>query len=995
MPIRQSSRRHSIALKLALLLPTTCVLCVMLAGAWLARSEAERLRELARENIAQQAIELARLVDLHIDNQKRLALSANQTVSEQAFAAPTGDVALPPLQPDGSRRQDDEVSAAFIAAGHQSSEQVAGLFQQTAVIWRVLTPTLRDSLFNFYFISEEQFIRIFPPQWALEIEAEHDFQQDVFYNVATPEKNPSRKPVWTPMYYDDVWHRWMTSLIVPVYVGGQFRGITGNDLVLDELFTTIDDYVQSHDDIDVLLVNEHGELITDSHQLSVLLSQQAKMNTLLTAQTSPLLPETEVAKWLSGHVQDYRLDQNGHPYYASPQRLDSIGWYLVLVGDKTFVNERIVNMQLQLFWIALLIGVLTGLLVYQLFSRIFLRPLRQLATASADIAEGHWDTPLPPEGKDEIGLLNHSFADMVSEVRRLVQGLESEIHEKQLAERDNRKLLQAVEQAGNGVVIVDRQLRIEYANQRFLEMTGFNLQEMLKKPVGDVLPLESALLATMDSGNLTRAAQTERQWPHKREGTTTVLQTLSPLFDGDKQITHYLISGENITELKRSQAEVERLAFQDALTGLDNRHLFRRQLQASLERVRRTHARAALIYIDLDYFKEINDSLGHDAGDEVLKEVSKRLSSAIRRDDSCARLGGDEFAIILNNVGTANDVAQIAEDLLARLETPVQLHGRLQPIAASLGVTLIPDDGDEAVQVMKNADLALYKAKEAGRHCYRFFTVELQHAAEQRHEMDLRLRQALNEQQFLLYWQPKISLQDFRVSGFEALIRWQYQSSILTPDKFLHIAEDNGLIQEIGRWVLQQAMREQHALSSAIGHPVQISVNLSPRQFADTTLIADCRRSLQQSGLSPSLLELEITENSLIHDINEATKMLGALKQLGVRVAIDDFGIGHCSLSYLRQLPVNTLKIDRSFVRDLPLDQSNNAIVAAVLAMAANLRLDVVAEGIETSAQQNSLVLGGCQYGQGFLYGRPMPLAQIESWYGEFKQRFQQAASIS
>ena len=176
---------------------------------------------------------------------------------------------------------------------------------------------------------------------------------------------------------------------------------------------------------------------------------------------------------------------------------------------------------------------------------------------------------------------------------------------------------------------------------------------------------------------------------------------------------------------------------------------------------------------------------------------------------------------------------------------------------------------------------------------------------------------------------------------------------------------------------------------------MQISVNLSPRQFADTTLIADCRRSLQQSGLAPSLLELEITENSLIHDINEATKMLGALKQLGIRVAIDDFGIGHCSLSYLRQLPVNTLKIDRSFVRDLPLDQSSNAIVAAVLAMAANLRLDVVAEGIETSAQQNSLVLGGCQYGQGFLYGRPMPLAQVESWYGEFKPRFQQPASIS
>ena len=995
MPIRSQSLRHSIALKLALLLPVTCVLCVMLAGAWLARSEAERLRTQARQALVQQTVELARLIDANIDSKKRLALAANRMVAEQAFANPPRDAVAPPLRDDGSRRQDDGLSAAFIAAGHQDSEQVAELFQQTETIWRVLTPTLSDSLFNFYFISEEQFIRIFPPQWALEIEAEHDFHQDVFYSVAMPEKNPTRQPVWTPMYYDDVWQKWMTSLIVPVYVDEQFRGITGNDFVLDELFVTINEFVQSHSNTEALLVNNNGELITDSTHLSALLAQQAEMNTLLQAQQSPLLPQTEVEKWLSGKLGDYQLKYQEKPFYGSPQRLNSLDWYLVLVGDETFVNERIVGMQLQLLVITLIVGGLISLLVYQLFSRFVLRPLRQLAIASVAIAEGQWDTPLPPEGKDEIGRLNHSFAGMVSEVRRLVQGLEQEIHEKQKAERANRKLLQAVEQAGNGVLIVDRQLQIEYANQRFLEMTGYLLQEILKKPVSEVLPLESALLATMDNGNLMRATQTERQWPHKREGATTVLQTLSPLFDGDKQITHYLISGENITELKRSQAEVERLAFQDALTGLDNRHLFRRQLQASLERVRRTHARAALIYIDLDYFKEINDSLGHDAGDDVLKEVSKRLSGAIRRDDSCARLGGDEFAIILNNVGTANDVAQIAEDLLARLETPVQLHGRMQPIAASLGVTLIPDDGDEPVQVMKNADLALYKAKEAGRHCYRFFTIELQHAAEQRHEMDLRLRQALNEQQFLLYWQPKITLSDFRVSGFEALIRWQYQSSILTPDKFLHIAEDNGLIQEIGRWVLQQAMREQHTLSSAIGHPVQISVNLSPRQFADTTLIADCRRSLQQSGLAPSLLELEITENSLIHDINEATKMLGALKQLGIRVAIDDFGIGHCSLSYLRQLPVNTLKIDRSFVRDLPLDQSSNAIVAAVLAMAANLRLDVVAEGIETSAQQNSLVLGGCQYGQGFLYGRPMPLAQVESWYGEFKPRFQQPASIS
>lgn len=994
MPSKTPRIRHSIALRLALMLLAACVLCVLIAGALLARSEADRLRSEARDTIRRNSIELAEMLDQDVSVAKTLALSANEMIAERAFRTPARASALPPLADDGSRRQHDGISAAFIAKDHPTDKAIADLFAQTETIWRVLTPTLSDSLFNFYLITEEQFIRIFPPQWALEIEAEHNFKEDVFYSVATPEKNPARTPVWTPMYYDDVWQKWMTSLIVPVYVNEEFRGITGNDFILDDLFSRLMQFVRLHDYVNVLLLNDKGELVADSERLHAILEKRAKMNTLLEFGESSLLPATAINELLLATPLELVQDIKGRPHFVSAQRLDSLGWHVVLVGDETFVNERIIALQTQLLLSTLVVGVALAAIIFLILSRTVLRPLRQLVNASTEIASGQWDTPLPEEGKNEIGQLNHSFADMVNEMRRLVNGLEQEIAEKQHAERANRKLLQAIEQAGNGVLIVDKLLHIEYANQRFLEMTGYHLPDLLQRQLNEVISLETALLQTMHEGSLSRATQSERKWQHVRDGSTAVLQTISPLFDSNREISHYLISGENINALKRTQAEVERLAFQDPLTNLDNRHLFRRHLQASLERVRRTQTRAALIYLDLDLFKEVNDTLGHDAGDELLKEVANRLSTAIRKDDSCARLGGDEFAIILNNVGNVNNCANIAAHLLEKLEAPFTLHGRQQPISASLGITMIPDDGDEAIQVMKNADLALYKAKEAGRHCYRFFTIELQHAVEHRHEMDLRLRNALSKEQFLLYWQPQIDLDTFRVTGFEALIRWQFNDAVLTPDKFLPIAEDNGLIQEIGRWVLRQAMTEQKHLSEAIGSDIRISVNLSPRQFSDQALLDDCRATLANADMSADLLEFEITENSLIQDIDQATEMLNSLRQLGVRVAIDDFGIGHCSLSYLRQLPVNTLKIDRSFVRDLPLDNSSNAIVAAVLAMSKKLSLQVVAEGIELNDQQDALTLGGCQYGQGYLYGRPMPVEHVAEWYAQFRQQFIRQESL-
>lgn len=986
-----SHYRHSIALKLALLLLVACVVCVMIAGALIASNEAARLREEARTSIRSDTKELSQLLSDKITHQKTLALAANELVSMEMFNSPTSTSRLPETGLDGARRSDDGLSAAFVNKYQVNHPSLPQLFQRSKELWTVLAPSLRSSLFNFYFISEEQFIRIFPPQWALEIEAEHNFHEDVFYSVATPLHNPKRLPVWTPMYYDDVWQKWMTSLIVPVYRNDQFMGITGNDFILNDVFETLNEFVARHPGSTAVLLDKNGDVITDSTSIAELVNRNVKMNTLLDAEAPGYLPTYLKSEIHNARHQaiEFEATINTEPHFANVVYVPAIEWYVVLLGNESTVNHSINRLQRQLLLVTSIVGLVIAIVVFLMLSRIVLKPLRQLAMATAEIAEGKWDIPLPPEGKNEIGLLSHNFANMVTEVKRLVHGLESEIEEKEKAENDNRKLLQALEQAGNGVLIVGITLDIEYANQRFMEMTGYRLSDISQKSLARVLPIEPTLLETMATGQLQRTNQSEKLWPHLQGKSTWVLQSISPLHNQHGQISHYVVSGEDIDELKNSQAEVERLAFQDTLTHLDNRHLFRRHLTAALERVRRTGNMAALMYLDLDYFKEVNDSMGHDTGDMLLIEVAHRIQRTIRKDDHCARLGGDEFAIILNNIRDVSACVQVATSILSALETPAKIHDRLIPISASIGVTIIPADGNDAVQLMKNADLALYKAKAAGRRCYRLFTVELQHAVEQRRELDTRIRTAIRNQEFLLYWQPQIELKTMRVIGFEALIRWQSQNTIITPDKFLPVAEENGLINDIGRWVLRQAIMDQSALTEAIGETMRISVNLSPRQFADETLLGDIRHCIDNMRFSPNSLELEITENSLIQNINGANDILSALQSLGVRVAIDDFGIGHCSLSYLRQLPVNTLKIDRSFVRNLAEDESSNAIVDAVLAMSKKLKLDVVAEGIEYTAHHDILKDSGCQYGQGYLFGKPMPLVSIAPWYKEYKEKFQ------
>ncbi len=967
--------RHSLAFRLALTLLLGCVLCASVVGALLARSETRHLRDQLQLNVQQDTNHLATLLDQDFARRLSLARAANAVVTSNLFRTPLdAPPPLPPRQPDASLRSFDGESGAFIGPNHEADAKLALLWSRSAALWQTLAAPMRDSFFNFYLLTRIGFIRMAPEDWVHGVKSDHLVDAESFLKPVGPEQNPQRQPIWTAVYYDDFLQHWMTSLLLPVYHGERFFGATGADVVLDEVFELMLRQAADTALSTALLIDEQGRVIADSSQYQA--SAKPEQRFANTGQ-SPLLPAVQLDALRTQGRLDYRVAVGDEQFVASGRRIDTLGWHVVIARSEQPLRERGYAVQQQMTLLTVLMGVLLAGLLFLLIARLVLVPVRHLSESAQRIAAGDWDCPLPAEGPDEIGQLSHSFARMLGEVRRLIAGLRQEIAGKETAEAATRKLTHAIEQAGNGMLIADRDLNVEYVNARFTALTGISADDARGAKASDLLSLENSQLAALRDGRLGEVLQSEERWRHRNGEITWVLQTLSPLLDAKGQCTHFLISGEDITTLKRTQAEVERLAFHDPLTGLDNRHLFRNRLQQTLEHVRRYGGLSALLYVDLDLFKEVNDTLGHDAGDDLLREVARRLRQSVRRDDTCARLGGDEFALLLPQIADASDCARVAEHLLRQMATPFMLQERSISIGASIGITLIPGDGMDAVQLMKNADLALYKAKAAGRNGFQFFTPELQQQAVQRLLIDAQLREALAGDEFRLYWQPQIALGDGRVMGMEALLRWQRGNELIAPDRFLPVAEANGLIIDIGRWVLEAACRDLARLRGLGYHQLRGAINLSPRQLQDDQLITRCREALQRHQLPAQRLEIEITEHSVIQDFQQAVLKLRALRALGVGIAVDDFGIGHCSLSYLRQLPITTLKIDRSFVRDLPEDSSSAAIIAAVLAMANTLGLNVVAEGIEELSQHDYLRASGCAVGQGYYYGRPMPMEQL------------------
>jgi diguanylate cyclase (GGDEF)-like protein len=432
----------------------------------------------------------------------------------------------------------------------------------------------------------------------------------------------------------------------------------------------------------------------------------------------------------------------------------------------------------------------------------------------------------------------------------------------------------------------------------------------------------------------------------------------------------------HLAELRTAEAQLKRLARYDSLTGLPNRSFFLETFAQTLLRTERRKARAALIFVDLDGFKGVNDNLGHAAGDLLLRTMAERLKTVTRRTDVVARIGGDEFTILVEDLGRADDAALVALGVLAQIAAPCTINEREVAMSASAGISVYPEDGVEAETLLRHADLAMYRAKQEGRNTYRFFTTAMSERARERMILQGSLRQALERGEFELHYQP--TLHRDGAPSLEALIRWRHpERGLIAPAEFIAGAEESGLILPMGAWVLRQAARFASAMRR---QDVRVAVNLSARQFLQPDLVDNVKAALEETGLAPERLELEVTESAVMSDAEEVRERLDRLRGLGVQLTLDDFGSGYSSLSYLKRFRFHRLKIDRSFVQDLPDDADDAAIVDAILAMARSLGLDVVAEGVETEEQRAFLEARGCPGFQGYLFSKPLPPAEVEAY---------------
>ena len=574
-----------------------------------------------------------------------------------------------------------------------------------------------------------------------------------------------------------------------------------------------------------------------------------------------------------------------------------------------------------------------------------------------------------------LGLLGIAFAAYWVH-RHLTQRLH-DLGEQELSAKVFEDGLQAI-------VITDPQGDILRVNPMFSEMTGFEPDEVIGR---NITLIESDTHGPDFQADLWHTLRSDgswvgEMWKRRKSGETfATWESISAVDDEAGGHLSYIFMFQDITDRKLFSSRLEQLAHYDPLTHLPNRRLLSDRVGHAVQRASRRENQHALLFIDLDHFKRINDTVGHTAGDRLLAIIADRLLKCVRASDTVARLGGDEFAVLLEDI-TLMDAERVAEKILATLASPVQLDGRDWYVGASIGISLTPRDGVDMASLLKNADTAMYRAKADGRNCFRFFDEGMAEHAEKQVARETALHLAVEKHAFSLHYQPQLDMASGKVVGVEALIRWHQDDKMIPPLEFIPLAEETGLIVPIGRWLLATACRDIKVLRDEGYDDLKLAVNISAVELKQTDFIEQVLLALAESGLPAAALELEITESTMLVDVDRVARVLDSLAATGISLTIDDFGTGYSSLSYLKQLPVDFIKIDRSFVRDTPRDKEDCTIVRAIVTMTHTLGLRVVAEGVETAEQAEFLRNEGCDISQGYLVSEPVPLDELRQWLG-------------
>lgn len=573
-------------------------------------------------------------------------------------------------------------------------------------------------------------------------------------------------------------------------------------------------------------------------------------------------------------------------------------------------------------------------------------------------------------------------------LRNVIQ--RKKVEEELFVEKERARV--TLESIGDGVLSTDTACNITYLNPEAERMTGWSNDEALGRPITQVFklidsetrlparnPVEMVIAQRKKFGlhaNTVLVRRDGYEWP--------IEDSIAPIFDRNGDVTGAVVSFHDVSEIKAMAHKMEHLAQHDYLTGLPNRLLFNDRLSQAIVYAQRHKTELAVLFLDLDNFKHINDSLGHAVGDRLLQSVASRLVAQVRHSDTVSRLGGDEFVVLVHEDTLAEHAVITAEKILHALVPSHQLAGHELHVTTSIGIGLFPADGADAEELLKNADAAMYHAKKKGRNNYQFFNSSMNARAVERQATEVELRRAIDRNEFLLHYQPKVDLASGAVTGAEALVRWVHpEKGVVLPEAFISIAEDSGLIVAIGKMVLREACTQAKTWFDQGMPPISIAVNVSGLEFRDRRFVDHLSQVLEETGLDPKFLQLELTESVLMRNVESSRAILGQLKQMGVQLAVDDFGTGYSSLSYLSAFPIDVLKIDQSFVQSISANNDNGIIVDAVISMGTSLRQRVVAEGVETPEQFSFLKSRQCTEGQGYFFGEPVSAAEFSQLIGK------------
>lgn len=597
------------------------------------------------------------------------------------------------------------------------------------------------------------------------------------------------------------------------------------------------------------------------------------------------------------------------------------------------------------------------------------KQLSGLVITMKNIIDGNKNAKADEDGAKEISELSQEFNSLISSLNS--------------SEKLNQKLSLAVEQSPSSIVITDIDGKIEYVNAMFTKVTGYTKDEVLGenprilKSDKNPQTVHEEMWTTLKRGDIWKGEIINRR---KDKNLYTESAIISPVKQADGTVTNYVAIKEDISEKKIIEDHINNLANFDQLTGLPNRNMLNDRAEYLLKIAQRNNEPLSVMFLDLDHFKNINDSLGHTIGDHVLIEVASRIQATIRDEDTASRLGGDEFILLFPNT-KANEAMYIATKLTNAISQYIMLEHNELTITPSVGIAIYPNDGKNFETLLKNADTAMYRAKNSGRNSFHFFTDEMQLNLERNLLLENALRHAIERNELEVYYQPQISLTDGGIIGAEALLRWKHpELGMISPGEFIPIAESSGQIINIGEWVFRTAIEQTKAWINDGFKPIIIAINLSAVQFRQKNLLTLVTDILREVQLPPEYLELELTEAATMHDPQAAVDVMNKLHEQGIRMSIDDFGTGYSSLSYLKRFKVYKLKIDQSFIRDISNDPDDRAIVSAIIDMAHNLGLQTIAEGVETAEQVSFLRLHGCDEMQGYYISKPLPRMEFEEF---------------